>query len=105
MYVSRLNIFGSPGHSHDIEQQFEELRDLVLTAGGQRPRLLRTHYASLGAPDLVFEQEAESLAALEAQIAAVTEKPEFQAWTAKVSSLLTQPPKREIYVIVDSADS
>jgi hypothetical protein len=54
----------------------------------------------LGAPDLVFDQEAPDLAALESQIGLVTEKPEFQSWTREVSGMLAQSPKRELYVLM-----
>ena len=45
------------------------LRELVEAEGGGQPRVLRTHYASLGAPDLVFDQEAADLAAVDASVA------------------------------------
>ena len=98
MYVSRLAFYTVPGHTGEVERALGRLRDLVEAAGGGRPRILRTHYASLGAPDLVFEQEAEDLAALEGQIGRVTEGPEFQAWSREVSAMLAQSPKREVYL-------
>lgn len=58
MYVSRLTFATQPGRTHEAEEKLKRLRNLVATAGGQRPRVLRAHFASLGAPDLVFEQEA-----------------------------------------------
>jgi hypothetical protein len=39
---------------------------------------MRTHFGSLGAPDLVFEQEVQNPNVLEQQIKKVTEKTEFQ---------------------------
>ena len=83
-----------------MERALGHLRELVEAAGGGRPRVLRTHYASLGAPDLVFEQEAEDLAALEGQIGRVTEGADFQAWSREVAALLAQSPKREVYIAV-----
>ena len=98
MYVSRLAFYTVPGKTGDVERALGRLRDLVETAGGGRPRVLRTHYASLGAPDVVFEQEAADLVALENQISQVTEGADFQAWSHEVSALLIQSPKREVYL-------
>ncbi len=100
MYVSRLAFATLPGHTHDVEQKLRQLSDLVSQAGGQRPRVLRAHFASLGAPDLVFEQEAPDLAALEREIAAVTGNPTFQALSREISGLLAHTPKREVYEVV-----
>src|SRR3712207_5341507 len=97
MYVSRLTFYTVPGKTGEVEQALGHLRDLVEAAGGGRPRVLRTHYASLGAPDLVFEQEAEDLAALESHIGRVTDSTDFQAWSHAVSAMLAQSPKREVY--------
>jgi hypothetical protein len=100
MYVSRLAFHTVPGRTGDVEQALGRLRDLVEAAGGGRPRILRTHYASLGAPDLVFEQEASDLAALESQMSRVTDAPDFQNWSREVSPMLVQSPKREVYLAV-----
>jgi hypothetical protein len=99
MYVSRLTFSTRPGHTHEAEERLTRLRDLVAQAGGARPRLLRTHFASLGAPDLVFEQEAPDLATLEREISAVTGNDEFRTLSSEISGLLAQPPKREVYQI------
>ena len=69
--------------------------------GGLRARVLRHHLASPGAADVVFEQEAADLAMLEAQIKHVTETTEFQQWSERMSGMLTQSPKREMYLIVE----
>jgi hypothetical protein len=100
MYVSRLAFYTVPGRTGEVEQALARLRDLVEAAGGGRPRVLRTHYASLGAPDLVFEQEAADLAALETQLGRVTESADFQAWSREVSAMLVQSPKREVYLVL-----
>ena len=100
MYVSRLAFYTIPGRTGDVEQALARLRDMVEAAGGGRPRVLRTHFASLGAPDLVFEQEAADLTALESQMALVTENPAFQVWSREVSAMLAQSPKREIYTLL-----
>lgn len=99
MYVSRLNFRTSPGKSGEVEEMLGTLLAMVKSAGGASPRVLRAHFASPGAPDIVFEQEADDLGTLEMQINTVTELPEFQDWSAKVSPLLTQSPHREIFSI------
>jgi hypothetical protein len=70
-------------------------------AGGQRPRVLRNYFASLGAPDIVFEQEVKDLETLEIQIRQVTEREDFQQWTSHMAELLAQSPKREVYLVVE----
>ena len=60
---------------------------------------MRTHYGSLGAPDLIFEQEVQDPGTLEMQIRTVTANHEFQKWAKQVSGLLEQSPKRELYEI------
>ena len=57
MYVSRLNFYSVPGKTRELEEQLGRLLELVTKAGGERSRVLRTHLASLGALDLIFEQE------------------------------------------------
>jgi hypothetical protein len=101
MYVSRLAFATLPGHTHEVEEQLRRLRDLVAQAGGRNVRVLRTHFGSLGAPDLVFEQEAPDLAALEHEIGAVTGNADFQALSRGISSSLARTPKREVYEIVE----
>src|SRR5919109_5301639 len=99
MYVSRLNFYSVPGKTHELEQQLGRLLDIVAQAGGDRPRVLRTHLASLGAPDLIFEQDVPDLGLLENQIKKVTESQEFQEWTRQISGLLAQSSKREIFEV------
>jgi hypothetical protein len=101
MYVSHLTFHTLPGKTGEVEQELKKLREMVARAGGVRPRILHTHFASLGAPDLVFEQEAPDLATLETQITQLTASQDFQHWSQKVSGLLTHSPKREVYLIVD----
>jgi hypothetical protein len=101
MYISRLTFHTNPGKTNAVEQELHKLMRLVGEAGGLHPRVLRNHFASLGAPDVVFEQEAEDLETLEAQIGQVTKREEFQRWTNHMSELLAQSPKREIYLIVE----
>ena len=99
MYVSRLTFHTLPGKTHDVEEKLITLLHWVEKAGGEKVRVMRTHFGSLGAPDLIFEQEVDDPAALEAQIKKITERPEFQQWAKEVSALLEQSSKREVYQI------
>lgn len=101
MYVSRLTFHTHPGKTNAVEQELQTLMALVGEAGGQHPRVLRNHFASLGAPDVVFEQEAQDLDTLEAQIKQVTAREDFQRWSTHMSALLAQSPKREVYLVVE----
>jgi hypothetical protein len=55
----------------------------------------------LGAPDVVFEQQVPDLATLETQMTQLTSSPAFQQWSGRMSELLTQSPKREVYLVAD----
>jgi hypothetical protein len=99
MLVSRLLFHTVPGKTGEAEQELKKLRDMVTAAGGRNARVLHTHFASLGAADAVFEQDAADLASLETQITHLTASPEFQAWSKRMSALLAQSPKREIYIV------
>jgi quinol monooxygenase YgiN len=101
MYISRLAFYTAPGKTHEVEQHLLQLREMVLKAGGSSPRVSRAHFASLGAPDVLFEQDAPDLAALESQLKHVTESTEFHRWTQQMSGLLTQSPKREVYQLIE----
>ena len=101
MYVSRLTFHTLPGKTNGVAEELHQLRDMVAKAGGIRPRILRNHFASLGAPDLVFEQEAPDLETLETQIKQVTDSDDFQQWTGHMSELLAQSSKREVYLVVE----
>ena len=92
MYVSRLTFHTLPGKTHEAEQKLMELLKWVEEAGGLRPSVMRTHYGSLGTPDLVFEQEVSGPATLEVQIKTVMENIDFQQWAKEVSLLLGSPP-------------
>jgi len=100
MYVSRLTFHTLPGKTHEVEERLNTLLKWVEHAGGSRPRVMRTHYGSLGAPDLVFEQEVADPGVLETQIKQVTENQEFQQWAKHISGLLEQSSKRELYKIM-----
>jgi hypothetical protein len=99
MYVSRLTFHTLPGKTQEVEEKLITLRDWVAEAGGLSPRVMRTHYGSLGAPDLVFEQEVENPDALEQQIKKVTTNIRLQEWARQVAGLLEQSSKRELYQI------
>lgn len=101
MYISRLNFHTRPGKTAEVAQKLRTLVELVTEAGGTRPRVLRTHLASDGAPDIVFEQEAPDIETLETQIKHVTANPQFQQWSKQVADLVADSPKREIYVLVE----
>lgn len=100
MYVSRLTFHTNPGQTNEVEQKLHGLMAMVKEVGGVRPRILRNHFASLGAADVVFEQEAPALETLEKQIHQVTKREDFQRWSDQMSSLLAQSPKREVYLVV-----
>jgi hypothetical protein len=99
MYVSRMPFHVLPGKTTEVEQRLRTLKRMIDEAGGQRTRILRAHFASDGAPDVVLEQEAEDLGVLESQIKTVTSRQEFQDWSREMSSRLVRPPKREAYLI------
>jgi hypothetical protein len=101
MYLSRLTFHTQPGKTHEVEQELGKLVAMVHEVGGLRPRVLHNHFASLGAPDVVFEQEALDLETLEGQIKQVTNNPAFQQWTGHISEMLAQSPKREVYLIIE----
>jgi hypothetical protein len=105
VYLSRLAFHTLPGKTEAVESKLVTLAQWVNQAGGMKPRIMRTHYSSLGAPDLFFEQEVQDPATLEEQIKAVTTKKEFKTWSRQVAALLEQSSKRELFKIIDSAPS
>jgi len=98
MYVSRFCFHSIPGKTDAVEQELKRLANLVARVGGKNIRIQRTHFASLGSPDVVFEQEAENLQDLENQIQKVTRSTDFQRSTKRMSRRLWQSPKGEIYI-------
>ena len=99
MYVSRLSFYTRPGHTEEVAQRLRQLADMIAGSGAARPRILRMSFGSLGSPDLQLEQEISSLADLERGIENVTDREEFQRWSAGMSDLLLQTPKREILTL------
>ena len=99
MYISRMPFYVVPGKTSEVEERLKTLKQMIDEAGGQRCRILRSHYASDGAPDVVLEQEVEDLGTLESQIRKVTDRQEFQQWSREMSQLLTRTPKREAYLV------
>lgn len=67
-----------PARLAKSSRKLKKLRDMVSAAGGTHARILHTHFASLGAADAAFEQEAADLATLEGQIQKLTGSAEFQ---------------------------
>jgi hypothetical protein len=103
MYLSRLAFHTLPGKTEEVESKLKMLAQWVAEAGGSNPRIMRTHYSSLGAPDLLFEQEVQDPASLEEQIKRVTARQEFQEWSQHVATLLEQSSKRELFKVVASS--
>ena len=97
--LSRLAFHVLPGKTGEVEEELGKLAAMVAQAGGKNPRVLHAHFASVGAPDVIFEQEAADLAELESEMGKLTESTEFQMWTKRMSGLLSESPKREIYLV------
>ena len=103
MYLSRLTFHTLPGKTYEVEEKLKTLLTWVENAGGVNARIMRTHYGSLGAPDLIFEQEVKDPGTLETQIKTVTDNRGFEPWASQVSALLEQSSKRELYEITAAA--
>ena len=101
MYVSRLTFHTNPGKTREVEHALHTLLTMVGQAGGGRPRILRNHFASLGAPDVVFEQDAPDLETLETQIQPGHGAGGIPAVVAADVRALAQSPKREVYLTVE----
>lgn len=101
MYVSRLSFCTVPGKGHEASEQLRTLVELIAQRTGSRPRVLRTHFASLGEADFQLEQEIGSLAELEQGLSSVTANEEFRRWSEGFSTLLLRSPQREVLEIVD----
>ena len=100
MYLSRLSFYTQPGQTDAVAERLRQLADLVVATGLPRPRVLRMSMASPGAPDLQFEEEFAALGDLERSMQQVVGAAAFQQWSAGMSTLLLQPPKREILTLV-----
>lgn len=74
-------------------------------AGGTRPKVMRTHFNSAGAPDLLIEHEVQDPGALEQQIKTVTDLKEFREWVQGVTPLLERSSKRELFKIIQILDT
>ena len=55
MYLSRPTFRMQPGKTRAVEQELRQLMAMVSKVGGLRVRVLRNHFASAGAADVVFE--------------------------------------------------
>jgi hypothetical protein len=100
MYLSRLTFHTLQGKTGEGGQEFQSLVTMVGHFGGIQPSVLRNHFASLGAPDVVFDQEVPDLEMLEHQIQQVTENSAFQQCSGRMSGLSAAPPKSEVYRIL-----
>ena len=98
MYVSRMSFYTRPGHTEEVAKLLRQLADMVGGTGRVGARAARLDGIP-GAPDLLFEQEVESLADLERGIHGVTDQEAFQKWSGEVTELLLHPPKREILMV------
>ena len=100
MYISRLLFHAIPGKTGEVEKELAKLQEMVETDDGNTHcRILHTHFASPGAADAIFEQEASDIKQFELKMAQLTATSEFQNWSHNMSKLLTQSPKRELYII------
>ena len=101
MYVSRLSFHSLPGKVDEVQRELRGLQEMVVAAGGGKTRILRTTFASLGAADIVFEQEFPDLRSMENQLQWVNDNPEFPEWRRRISTLLWQSPKREVCSVAE----
>ena len=101
MYVSRLSFATQPGRTREVEQKLRELAGIVGQAGGRNVRVLRAHFASLGAPDLMLEQDVDDLAELEREIADVTQRERFRSLAGEIAAMLVHSSKREVYQVIE----
>jgi len=101
MFVSRLSFSTIPGKGHEAAGQLMSLAKTIESVTGTRPRVVRTHFASLGEADFQLEQEVPTLAELETELRAVTANDDFRRWSEGFSKLLLRSPQREILEIVE----
>jgi hypothetical protein len=100
MYLSRLSFSTVPGKGHDASGELQKLAGLIQSITGTRPRVLRTHFGSLGEADFQLEQELGSLGELEEGLHKVSANPDFRSWSEGFSRLLLRSPQREIFEIL-----
>ena len=101
MYVSRLSFSTMPGKGHVASDELHKLVSLIQSNTGAKPRVLRTHFGSLGEADLQLEQDVPNLDEFEAQVRKVTGNPEFRSWSEGFSKLLQKSPQREILEVLN----
>jgi|SRR5579862_6526293 len=100
MYVSRLVFNTVPGKGPEACEQLKTLAHFIEDKCGTRPRILRTHFASMGEGDLMLEQDCDTMDHLEMQIKKVAQSQDFQSWSEGFSPLLLRAPKREVLEIL-----
>jgi hypothetical protein len=101
MYVSRLSFSTVPGKGHQAGEELHKLAGMITNITGARPRVLRTHFGSLGEADFQLEQDIGSLGDLEKGLHDVSANPDFRAWSEGFSSLLLRSPQREVLEVLD----
>lgn len=101
MFVSRLSFSTLPGKGHEAADQLKALAGIIESMTGTRPRVVRTHFASLGEADFQLEQEVPSLAELENEVRTVTANDDFRRWSDGFSKLLLRSPQREVLELLD----
>jgi len=101
MYVSRLSFSTIPGKGHQAAGELKKLSGMIQSITGSRPRVLRTHFGSLGEADFELEQEIGSLGELEEGLHKVSANPDFRAWSEGFSALLLRSPQREVLELLD----
>ena len=101
MYLSRLSFSTIPGKGHQASDELQKLAGMIQNITGSRPRVLRTHFGSLGEADFQLEQEIGSLGELEQGLHTVSANPDFRAWSEGFSTLLLRSPQREILEVLN----
>ncbi len=101
MYVSRLSFSTLPGKGHLASDELHKLAGIIESKTGTKPRVLRTHFGSMGEADFQLEQDVPTMAELETELKAVTVDPQFRQWSEGFSHLLQKSPKREILEVLN----
>src|SRR5579862_9103784 len=100
MYISRLMFNTVPGKGPEACEQLKTLAHFIHEKTGVQPRILRTHFSSLGEADLALEQDVDSMDTLEGQIRTMAQSPDFRSWSEGFSPLLLRSPKREVFEVL-----
>ena len=98
MYVSRLLFHTVPGKTGEVERELKKLREMVTSAGARARTCTSTSHLSARLMQCSSKRRPD-LSALEEQISKLTHSSEFQTWSRRMSALLVQSPKREVYIV------